>query len=130
VLNSSKRLDPGAATATVSVLVRIAWPIANAGVLAEDEWSIVAYEINPDGRPGLAHSGLPPIGSVPECGRLGGDGQTSRCVECRTLVDFLHPGESVDCVTRFAMPATLQSGLVLFDTDHGDRSVTPFTISN
>ncbi len=109
------------------MLVRIAWPIANAGPLAEDEWVITAFEIDPDGRPGRGHFGLPPIGSIPECGLLRGNGQTG-CIECGRLASFLDPGDSADCVVRFTMPTTVQSGLVLIDTEHGDRSVTRFTI--
>jgi hypothetical protein len=130
VLSSIETRDPSAATATVSVLVRIAWPNANAGELAEDEMQIFALGIDADGRPGRAYSRLPSIGSVPECGALGGGGPTGRCVECDRLADFLHPGESIDCVTRFAMPATVESALLLFDTDHGDRSVTRFGLAS
>jgi len=110
--------------------VRIEWPLANVGGLAEDEWRIAAIGIDPDGRPGDSYVGLPPIGSVPECDRLRGDGEAGPCVECLRLADVLHPGESVECIKRFAMPATVQSGLIHFDTDHGDQSVTRFTISN
>jgi hypothetical protein len=120
-----KQADADAATATITMLVRIAAAVRNVGDIEQDEWIIQAIETESEGRR-RGYFPLAPSGSVPECAMIRSPDPASQCIECNALASFLAPGASVDCVVRFSMPATVRSGWLALRLDSGDETSTSF----
>jgi hypothetical protein len=114
VLDSSKQVEAGGQTATVTLRVSIVASDRNLGPIETDEMSFFAVETDANGRfdVNAARGSLPVPWAVcpPPC------------------PDFPRAGASFDLVLTFFLPATIHFGSVFWTLDTGDMGVARFTI--